>query len=267
MHSNDQVGAYYDESARAEGLARLYDAPTPLGEFYRDRIRRIERLLAGVEGDLLDAGCGTGQMLRHLGESRALDLKLTGLDRSASNLEVARRVVGDASDVRLVVGRIEELPFAAASFDVVLAMGSLEYVASLEAALAELARVTRPGGLALVTMQSRWSPYRLWETALWSRIRGREGSESPIVRRLRRRPFRRALTAAGFTPRGVVDYNFNVLPPPLDRRFPRVAIRLERALARTARGPLRLLAADYIVVARRAPDETVARESSTATLG
>lgn len=247
-----EVGIHYEDAARADGLASLYEAATPLGEFYRDRMSRVAELLAGVAGDLLDAGCGTGQMLRHLRESRPGDFALAGLDRSASLIDAARRSVDDDPSVRLVVGRIEQMPFEDGRFDVVLAMGSLEYVTSVEQALAEIARVTRPDGLTIVTMQNRWSPYRLWDTTVWSRIRRRRGAvESPVLWRLEKPRLRSALSAAGLTPLSVIDYGYNVFLPPLDSHFPQPEMRLQRRLARIARGPLRRLATDYIAVARR----------------
>lgn len=223
---------------------------------------RIAGLLEGRGGDLLDAGCGTGQMIRYLRDSRPGDFALTGLDRSAAIIEEARRAIDDDESVRLVVARIEQMPFPADSFDVVLAMGSLEYVASLEQALAEIGRVTRAGGLTVVTMQNPRSPYRLWDAIVWSRVRRhRSGVESPIVRRLDRRQLLLAVAAAGFEPISVIGYHVNLLLPPLDSRFPRLGVWLQRRLAHVARGPFRNLAADYIVVARRDTDTTTRGDS------
>jgi ubiquinone/menaquinone biosynthesis C-methylase UbiE len=251
--TDQEVGAHYEDAGRAEGLARLYDASTPRGEFYRDRLRRIASLLEGARGDLLDAGCGTGQMLRFLRETRRESFRLTGLDRSEEMVEVARRVLGDAEDIRLVTGRLEQMPFETASFDVVMAMGSLEYVTGIEQALDEIARVTRPGGLAILTMQNPRSPYRIWESSIWARVRRRRGQvDSPIVSRLAKRDMRRRLAEAGLAPQSVVPYGFSVLVPPFDSRFPRAALRLQRSAERFASSPLRWLATDYIVVARRA---------------
>lgn len=250
------VAAHYDDPVRAEGLAGLYEARTPLGEFYRDRVRRIAGLIEDVDGTLLDAGCGTGQMLRFLQTSRPRDLSLTGLDRSQPVLEVARSMLADDPAVRLVNGRLEAMPLPDGSFDVVLAMGSLEYAADLALALGEIARVTRPGGRALVTMQHRLSPYRLWEDRVWSRVRRRRrgGVASPIRHRCGPRQLRRLLTAAGLNPVSVVDYSFRLLPAPVDDYLPRLATTLQRRLARIGRGPVRVLATDYIVVARRRGD-------------
>lgn len=263
--TDDDVCTYYEDAERAEGLARLYDAPTPLGAFFRDRMTRIADLLGDTTGDLLDAGCGTGQMIRFLRDSRPDRFALTGLDRSASMIAVARQVVGEDPTVRLLTGRLEQIPFPAAAFDVVLAMGSLEYVTEIELALAEIARVTRPGGLAIVTMQNRVSPYRLWDTTVWHWLRRRRGEVgSPIVCRLGERQLRRALSAAGLTPLSAVYYHLNLLLPPLDSRFPRLAARLQRRLEPLARGPLRRLAADYIVVSRRAAPKVDRRANGAA---
>lgn len=250
--TDQEVAAHYEDRGTAAGLARLYEAATPLGEFYRGRMRRVAGLLEGVQGELLDVGCGTGQMIRYLRDSRPGQFALTGLDRSASILAEARRVVDDDPAVRLVTGRVERMPFAPATFDVVLAMGILEYVASTEQAVREIARVTRPGGLAIVTMQNPRSPYRLWDAIVWSRVRRRRRvAASPIVGRLRVRRLRTTLAAAGLTPLSVVYYGFDLLLPPLDSRFPKLAIRLQRGLDGIVRGLLRRIASDYLVVARR----------------
>jgi ubiquinone/menaquinone biosynthesis C-methylase UbiE len=246
------VGAHYDDRTAAHGLARLYESPSPLGDFYRDRMKRIAELLSDAGGDLLDAGCGTGQMLRFLRDTRPGQFGLTGLDRSASVIEEARLVVDADPSVRLVVGRVEEMPFPEHAFDVVLAMGLLEYVASLEGALREIARVTRPGGLVVCTMQNPRSPYRLWDASVHARMRRRRGDRpSPVLRRVPPGRLRSSLREAGAEPVSVVHYNFNLLLPPLDSRLPRLALWLKRRIETAARGPLRVLANDYIVVARK----------------
>jgi hypothetical protein len=74
---------------------------------------------------------------------------------------------------------------------------------------------------------------------------------SPIVHRLGERRLGSVLAAAGLVPLSVVNYGFNLVLPPFDSRFPRFAIGTQRRLARIARGPLRRLATDYMIVARR----------------
>ena len=94
--------------------------------------------LAGLS--LLDAGCGAGLALRLAAEQGA---RVSGLDASAALLDVAR---GRLPDTELRVGDIEELPYDDATFDVVTAFNSIQYASDPKTAVAELARVARPGG-------------------------------------------------------------------------------------------------------------------------
>ncbi len=87
---------------------------------------------------VFEAGCGTGLILHRLAGEAA---HAVGLDLSAGMLRHARR-----RGLRVVQGSITDLPFPDASFDVVCSFKVLAHVARIEAALAELSRVTRPGG-------------------------------------------------------------------------------------------------------------------------
>jgi SAM-dependent methyltransferase len=97
--------------------------------------------LAPLSGlSLLDAGCGAGLALRLAAEQGA---RVSGLDASAALLGVAR---GGLPDTDLRVGDIDELPYDDATFDVVTAFNSIQYASYPKTAVAELARVVRPGG-------------------------------------------------------------------------------------------------------------------------
>ena len=87
---------------------------------------------------LLDAGCGSGLALQLAAKRGAT---VTGLDASATLLDIARERVPDA-DIRQ--GDLEDLPFGDNEFDAVTAFNSVQYAADPVAALRELRRVTRP---------------------------------------------------------------------------------------------------------------------------
>jgi 2-polyprenyl-6-hydroxyphenyl methylase/3-demethylubiquinone-9 3-methyltransferase len=91
---------------------------------------------------VLDVGCGAGFLSNHL----ALEgFEVTGLDASQAAIQVA--ACHDATGkARYVVGDALKLPFADASFDAVCAMDFLEHVEEPEKAVAEMARVLKPGG-------------------------------------------------------------------------------------------------------------------------
>jgi SAM-dependent methyltransferase len=104
----------------------------------------LDALEVGAGTTMLDAGCGAGMVLR-LAADRGADV--SGLDASEPLLAHARKRVPGA---RIVRGELEDLPFAAGSFDVVTGFNSFQYAARPAAALAEAVRVLRPGGRVLL---------------------------------------------------------------------------------------------------------------------
>ncbi|WP_240494245.1 malonyl-ACP O-methyltransferase BioC [Pantoea sp. 1.19] len=94
-------------------------------------------------GELLDAGCGTGWFSQRW---RAQGMTVTALDLSPGMLQRARQ--GGVAD-RYLLGDIEALPLADNSVDAVWSNLAVQWCSSLSLALAELCRVTRPGGRVL----------------------------------------------------------------------------------------------------------------------
>lgn len=116
--------------------------------WYRALHARLADALAGVRGRVLDAGCGTGGLLARLRAARP-DLALAGVEWSS---EAARRAARK-TDVPIARGSINALPFADASFDAVVAADVLCHGAvDPAAALAEIHRVLRPGGMLVLNM-------------------------------------------------------------------------------------------------------------------
>src|SRR5512137_1860510 len=95
-----------------------------------------------------DLGCGTGSVTAALAPEVA---RVVGVDRSADMLRAARRRTVGLPNVELRRGALEELPLEDAGCDAALLILSLGWVEDPARALAEAARVVRPGGrLALV---------------------------------------------------------------------------------------------------------------------
>jgi SAM-dependent methyltransferase len=95
-----------------------------------------------------DLGCGTGAVAAALAPAVA---RVVGVDRSADMLRAARRRTAGLDNVELRRGALEELPVEDATCDAALLVLSLGWVDDPARALAEAARVVRPGGrLALV---------------------------------------------------------------------------------------------------------------------
>lgn len=122
------------------------------GGGYHALVDRLESELAcryGASGRVLEAGCGTGLILQHV---RAVAASATGLDLS-------RGMLGHAMgrDLRCVQGSITHVPFPDAHFDLVYSFKVLAHVEPIERAVAELVRVTKPGGHLLLEFYNSWS--------------------------------------------------------------------------------------------------------------
>lgn len=111
----------------------------------------------GPDERVLDVGCGTGTFAKRLVD-RTPAQHVVGVDISAGMLAEARRKVGPAPNARFVAARAEALPFEAGAFDVVVTASALHYAERPEAAIAEAARVLRPGGRLVVLDWDRGRP-------------------------------------------------------------------------------------------------------------
>lgn len=113
----------------------------------------------------LDAGCGIGVFLlplaRHLAPHGG---RVVGLDLAEGTLGQARaRAEAEGLPVECVIGDVEALPFADASFDLVLANYMLYHVPNLDRAIGELRRVLRPGGTMLAATNGEGSLREMWQ--------------------------------------------------------------------------------------------------------
>jgi DNA-binding transcriptional ArsR family regulator/protein-L-isoaspartate O-methyltransferase len=117
--------------------------------------RTWEALAGGVIGllrlgDVLDAGAGDGATAQLLAPRAR---SITCVDVSEKLVDAARVRLAGHANARCQVADLQDLPFAAASFDDVLLLNVLPFLKQPGTALAEAARVLRPGGrLALVTL-------------------------------------------------------------------------------------------------------------------
>jgi SAM-dependent methyltransferase len=164
-------------------------------DFDRLGLRRGDRVL--------DMGCGAGrhafEMYRRGGDVIAFDqdgdelagvLDLFGAMRDAGE-------VPDGAEADIKQGDALSLPFADAEFDRVVAAEVLEHIPDDEAAIAELARVLRPGGTMAVTVP-RWLP----EKVCWALSDAYHEVEGGHVRIYRGHELLARLEAAGLVYEG-----------------------------------------------------------------
>ncbi|MGH3871593.1 MAG: methyltransferase domain-containing protein [Pseudonocardiaceae bacterium] len=134
----------------------------------RDHLRALLALRPGER--VLDIGCGPGilaeEMAREVGPTGAV----CGIDISESMLALAEQRCGAEDQVTLQPGRAESIPFGDEEFDTAIAVQVYEYVPDVERALAELFRVLRPGGRAVI-LDTDWDSL-VWHTEDRTRMRG-----------------------------------------------------------------------------------------------
>jgi SAM-dependent methyltransferase len=121
---------------------------TSLNNAYYERPATLA-LAGDVSGRrILDAGCGSGPLFAALRERGAV---VTGFDRSAGMIELARRRLGAEADLR-VADLADPLPYPDDAFDDVIASLVLHYLQDWGPALAELRRVLKTGGRLIVSV-------------------------------------------------------------------------------------------------------------------
>jgi SAM-dependent methyltransferase len=153
INDYDSIAEGYAASNETSFVHAYYERPAMLA-------------LAGDVADrrILDAGCGSGPLLAALRDRGAA---VTGFDKSAGMLEVARRRLGDDADLH-VAELGSPLPFPDDTFDDVTASLVLHYLKDGGPTLAELRRVLKPGGRLIVSVNH---PFR---ENLWHREIGLE---------------------------------------------------------------------------------------------
>jgi ubiquinone/menaquinone biosynthesis C-methylase UbiE len=127
------------------------------------RLRAWERGQLGLRAGqrLLDVGCGRGDAALALTDDLGDDGEVVGIDASAEMLHVARSESGAARcRVRFTVGDACSLDEPDDVFDVVRAERTLQWLADPLAAVAEMARVVRPGGLVSL-IDTDWSTFTI----------------------------------------------------------------------------------------------------------
>jgi len=165
--------------------------------WYRGRRRCIRAVIDGLElpadARILDAGCGSGRTLDDLAEYGAV----SGIDLSEFAADAAR----SRGHEDIHVGKVEELPWADASFDLVTSLDVIEHTPDDRVTLAELRRVTKPNGHAVITV-----PAYQWLFSAHDVV-------NHHYRRYNRRQLTAAATEAGWDVAWTGCFNSILLPP------------------------------------------------------
>lgn len=191
MHQSEPVQP--DEYRKMAGVE---DAMWYYRALHRHVVRSLTTALPAGPAQVLDAGCGTGGLLRRLRAARP-QWTLTGLDFSPLACALAR----ERTDSEVVPGSVVALPFGDGRFDAISSCDVLCQVAGPEQAVREFHRCLRPGGWVILTM-----PAYQWMYSYHDREVGN-------LRRYSRGEVEALLGGGGFTVRRSTYWN--MLPFPL----------------------------------------------------
>src|ERR1043166_8566964 len=145
--SHDANRAYYDEFSKSYEEHRRPNRADGYHALVDDlEVELCARYATGR--DILECGCGTGLILERLAEFAK---HATGVDLSPGMLSLAQ-----ARGLDVKEASVTALPFDDASFDVTCSFKVLAHVPDIGKALAEMARVTRPGGVILAEFYNPW---------------------------------------------------------------------------------------------------------------
>ena len=232
----DELRAYYESRAgELDELALTYEHPEAYKRFfYRARFRAVLGALDPQAGEeILEVGCGSGAYTRELVERGA---RVTATEVAPGPLAQARRNLGPlAAETELRIEDAQRLSLPDGRFDKVLLSEVIEHVPEPDRAIAEAARVLRPGGLLVVSTPSRLSPMNL---AYGLKRRVRRYGFNEHLHELTPGSFRR-LVGAHLDVESLEFANF-VLPYPSDELYLRLGSPALRLLRSVERGLARL---------------------------
>ncbi|HLL73743.1 MAG TPA: class I SAM-dependent methyltransferase [Pyrinomonadaceae bacterium] len=227
-HDTGAVIEHFDKLSATRDWSRLYETADGSTYHFHVRRQRVLELLPERLGRVLDVGCGPGVMVEAvLGRGGTFE----GIDLSPEMVREGTEKFGHLPGVGFRVGSIESLDLPDNSFDQVICMAVVEYLSTPDRALAEIARVLRPGGVAIVTVPKRRHVGRLMislTTPARAVARWLGAASADKLPRLSLQPdeLDAAAARAGLAFDGGAQYCFTPLPYPMTRLAPGPTMRL-----------------------------------------
>lgn len=146
MTAGDAVGAIGEYITYLDGVDSIMAAP---------KKGSVHALALSFGDSALDVGCGTGTDVRFVAEAVGPTGRAVGLDANAGMIAEAESRAAAYPNVEFVVGDAEGMPFETDEFAAARVERALQHMQNPAAAVAEMARVVRPGG-RLVAMEPDW---------------------------------------------------------------------------------------------------------------
>jgi arsenite methyltransferase len=156
MTSEPAAGFLGFDEKEARRVEALYQTPDVVAQ--RERVLDVLSLKAGEQ--VVDLGCGPGLLALQMAERVGSRGVIQCIDASESMVAIARRRCAAIKWVEPRVGDVAALPYSEGAFEAGVCTQVYEYVPDIDRALAELYRVLKPGGRAVVIDTD-------WESCVW----------------------------------------------------------------------------------------------------
>lgn len=267
MHKTKQeVIDVFDDIAAKRSWEELYSGKLDRVSYnFMARQRAVEELLEPyTNGRALDIGCGSGDLCGFYFQK---GVRYTGMDLSSKMIERANanyRSFVESGKVDFQVGDCESLPFETGEADVLSAVALIEYLPDPTRALDEIARVTKSGGYAVVTVPHLYcidnvfrfifKPIVTLLFPLYQKIRFRPLTVMSSVKHYKfsQPDLDQRMGERGFEKIEDRYTNFHAIPHPIDHLMPSIYIKLSEALDRGGKGRFfKIWASNYIALYRK----------------
>jgi SAM-dependent methyltransferase len=183
----------------------IYADTTVYGRIYQERARRAiacaDRVGLSAGARVLEIGCGPGVIATALARKGLAVWAIDSLQEMVERTNAVAHDAGLCSRVFAQIGQIDNVPFAEATFDLVVVIGVSEWLVSLTQPLREVFRVLKPGGHLIVSADNNWPLHQIVDPAFNPALKPVKRGVGHILRSVgwrKRQPRFHAYTLANF---------------------------------------------------------------------
>jgi SAM-dependent methyltransferase len=144
---------------------QIYADRTVYGRIYQERARRalacVDSIGLSSGSPVLEIGCGPGVVTTAIARKGVRVWAIDNLQEMVERTQAMTRGAGLGSRVFTQVAHIDNVPFADATFDLVVLIGVSEWLVSLTQPLREIFRVLKPGGHLIISADNNWPLHQI----------------------------------------------------------------------------------------------------------
>ncbi len=157
MQKKTTIDQYF--SKKSSYWNKIYQRDDVEAIIYQQRcsiaLKYINELCLPTDAKILEVGCGAGLTTVELARSGYSVVSLDSVKEMRDLTRQRARAAGVAERVKIIHGDVHELTYPPASFNLVIALGVIPWLANVKQALSEIVRVLTPGGHLIISADNR----------------------------------------------------------------------------------------------------------------